>query len=319
MIDATLGAELCSTHSYPNPLPSDCVKAFDYTYKGKIDLSNRVVVGVPVEKSPLQWSVPYNVVDDAGNHASTAWRDVVVEEVDIGDLEERIRREVMAARKVDIEEAVKLALADERSKNKNASPTSTSRVGCPVCPKCPQCKEARLEAEKECASYCDAKHPGTCKNVVVDFWAQFDGNNPLVNLMVLGCFIVVLRFMITLWFNPGALIGRTNYDYVTTVAPIVPGTTSTPSTPAMQGAFVPPSRGPSYSDPLYGEVVREPAPIHGGLFSPMSSRLYRTYDNGNLAPSSSDSPYRSFNPDVVDIYADSVMPGETGDFRSGRR
>ena len=56
------------------------MKAFDQTYKGKVDLSEHVVVGEPIKKGHLRWSVPYDVTDDAGNRATTVWRDVVVEE-----------------------------------------------------------------------------------------------------------------------------------------------------------------------------------------------------------------------------------------------
>jgi hypothetical protein len=318
LIDATLGAELCATHSNPNPKPSDCVKASDHTYMGDVDLTPRVVVGTPVEKSPLQWSVPYNVVDAAGNHASTAWRDVVVEEVDIGDLEARIRREVMAAKEVEIQDAVVKAVAEERSKHANNSQPSKARSECRVCPACPQCKNAPFDPTKECAKYCESAQPGTCPTGAADFWAQFDGNNPLVNLMVLGCFIVILRFIITLWFNPGALFGRTNYDYMSGTAPFVPAIAGPPIAPATPGQYVT-NRDPSFSDPLYGAAPRGAAPIHGGLFSPQSSRMHQVEDNGTGTPFSSTSPYRSQDVDAVDIYADTITPSRTGDYRGGRR
>lgn len=285
---------------------------------GDIDLTSRVVVGSPVEKSPLQWSVPYNVVDAAGNRASTAWRDVVVEEVDIGDLEAKIRLEVMAAKDVAIQEAVRKAVTEERSKHASTSQPSKASGECRACPKCQQCKEAQFDPEKECVKYCQEKQPGTCSSAAADFWTRFDGNNPLVNLMVLGCFIVILRFIITLWFNPGALFGRTNYDYVAGAAPLVPAMAGQPVTVMTPGQYVPP-QDPSFSDPLHGALPRGAAPVHGGLFSPPSSRLYRGDDNGT--PFSSTSPYRSQDAGsvAVDIYADIITPSTTGDYRSGRR
>ena len=285
---------------------------------GDVDLTSRVVVGSLVEKSPLQWSVPYNVADAAGNHASTVWRDVVIEEVDIGDVEAKIRKEVMAAKDIAIQEAVLKAVAEERSKHVNTSKPSKANGECRACPKCQQCKEAQFDPANECVKYCIEKQPGPCNNATADFRAQFDGNNPLVNLMVLGCFIIILRFIITLWFNPGALFGRTNYDYVAGTAPLVPAIAGQPLPTTTPGQYMPP-RDPSFSDPLYGAVSRDETHIHGGLFSPPTSRMHRVDDNGTPFSSTSTSPYRSQGDGTVDIYADIITPSKTGDYRAGRR
>lgn len=92
VIKTTHGAELCATKSNPNVRPGDCVHAKDHTHKGIVDLTSRVTVGDPLLKHGVgsgshQWRVPYDVVDDAGNKAETVWRDIIVEEVDIEDLE----------------------------------------------------------------------------------------------------------------------------------------------------------------------------------------------------------------------------------------
>ena len=62
----TAGAELCATHLNRNPDPSDCVQAHNVTYSGRVDLSKKVVVGEPIQKSNLPWSVPYDVKDELG-------------------------------------------------------------------------------------------------------------------------------------------------------------------------------------------------------------------------------------------------------------
>jgi hypothetical protein len=302
LIESTSGAELCSTHRHPNPQPSDCVKASDHTYKGVVDVTSRVTVGAPVEKSPLHWSVPYNVVDEAGNKAATVWRDVVVEEVDIGDLEHKVRREVMAEKDKELKEAVRRAVTEERAKHtqQNNVATRSKTDTCPACPKCKQCMHAGFDVDKECGKYCDEKYAGKCVNAVAsqnasdDFWQYFDGSNPIANLVVLGCFIIFLRFIATLWLNPGALVGRTDYNYVAGEAAVAVNVLQTPPAPQQQLG------SPSF----FSEPAR-------AAYSPASSRQQYGYtspppttpNNGN---------------DAIDIYADIITPSETGDYH-GRR
>ena len=81
-----------------------------------MDLSRHVVVGEPVQKSSIRWSVPYNVKDAAGNRAHTVWRDIFVEEVDLANVEARVRQEVLQTRKAEIQKAVDQALAEDRRK-----------------------------------------------------------------------------------------------------------------------------------------------------------------------------------------------------------
>ena len=159
MIRATAGAELCATPSDPNPKPSDCIKAIDQTYKGKVDLSDRVVVGEPIQKSSLQWAIPYNVKDDAGNAATTVWRDVVVQEVDLASFETVIRAEVMRELEVTHEKALQKALRDEKLKwerdqannNRNRKPNSMT---CPACPPC-DCLDVPATTKQSCSQFCD--------------------------------------------------------------------------------------------------------------------------------------------------------------------
>ena len=60
-----------------------------------------MVVGEPVQKSSIRWSVPYNVKDVAGSRAHTVWRDVVVEEVDLANVEAEIQKAIDQALTVD--------------------------------------------------------------------------------------------------------------------------------------------------------------------------------------------------------------------------
>ena len=133
MIRQTAGAELCATHRLSRPNASDCVKAYDQTYKGRIDLSKEVVVGDPVQTSALQWRVPYDVQDAAGNKADTVWRDVVVDEVNLLDVEAKIYQDYNVKKQEEIRAAVDKALADERKKGGRRS---TPKVECPACPSC---------------------------------------------------------------------------------------------------------------------------------------------------------------------------------------
>jgi hypothetical protein len=135
MIKSTHGAELCH--------PSHCINAYDETYKGKVDLSSRVVVGDPVRKSELHWAVPYNVKDDAGNEATTVWREVVVEEVDVDKMEGKIREEMKKENEAKTKDAVAAAVEAERKRIESNDNRRNSRRDSPVnsCPTCPKCGE----------------------------------------------------------------------------------------------------------------------------------------------------------------------------------
>lgn len=164
MIRSTAGAELCATHDNPHPKPSECAVAVDHTFQGPIDLSDRVVIGEPVQKSPLKWVVPYDVTDDAGNVAVTVWRDIIVEEVDLATVESKIRQEVMEEQQRQKERDIQIAIREERrkwEKERDAqvvTPTRNNRrsaIGsCPACPPC-DCPETLPQANREsCQAYC---------------------------------------------------------------------------------------------------------------------------------------------------------------------
>ena len=163
MIKSTSGAELCATTSKPNVRATDCIHAQDQTYKGVVDLSARVSVGEPIAKDgyPLQWKIPYNVIDDAGNKAKTVWRDIVVDEVDLNDFERKTKAEILANRKHEVDDAVNSALIQER-KRVGANGNNKSR-SCPACEPC-VCKGTNQNAgtltAAECNSICEMKVAG---------------------------------------------------------------------------------------------------------------------------------------------------------------
>jgi hypothetical protein len=180
------------------------------TYKGRVDLSDEVKVGVPVRKSPLRWSVPYDVKDKAGNSAVTVWRDIVVEEVDILDIETRIRNEAMQDQKEEVQRAVDRAVQERRKIESEMAKKRKSSNSCPACPKCECVGEVDASA---CEKFCQSKM-GSC---VVDeqryavqvlfFLEQY--LNPWLVLILLSCFVIFafiffLRLVLTLLFNPKA-------------------------------------------------------------------------------------------------------------------
>ena len=242
IIKATSGAELCATSTKPNVRPTDCIRAEDHTYKGIIDLTSRVSLGDPIPKydngggALLQWKVPYNVVDDAGNKAKTVWRDVIVEEVDINDYERRASAGVMESRKEEVDRAVDEALAKERRRNKS------STRDCPQCEDCTcnngqrgmisvvKCnamcddkiavagEESTGGSDQTCApSYLEGDITAPSHQIVQEMLAFMEGlmGPSAMMLLLLGCTLVtmlyILRRMITaLFFSTGPHI-RTYY------------------------------------------------------------------------------------------------------------
>jgi hypothetical protein len=214
-----LGAELCATQFNPAPNASDCVIAYDETYKGRVDLTRSVVVGEPVKKSALRWSVPYNVKDAAGNSATTVWRDVLVEEVDLASVETRIREEVLQQKKAEIQLAVDKALEAERRKGERGARDRKTPVQCPVCPKC---DNPGISDESSCQAVCDARIQHCAideESVVVRvlLWLERFFPPSMVPI-VLSCTVIVVSFLmlrsiLTLIFNPQAY-RRGYYDDV---------------------------------------------------------------------------------------------------------
>ena len=228
MIRATVGAELCATHESPRVKASDCIEAIDHTYKGKVDLSNRVVVGDPVQKSRLHWVVPYDVRDDAGNQATTVYRDVIVEEVGLYGLEKKIREEVAQEERRKTKRAIDTAIREERKKwefenraaasNNNNNNNRFSRT-CPACPAC-VCSETDVVNSTTCSAFC-SNMSETCRqlsddNFVYKLLLLLEDIFPVqlvpmivISFIVVG-FLYVIQWTWTLIFNPKAY---TNYDY----------------------------------------------------------------------------------------------------------
>uniref|UniRef100_A0A7S1VQV2 EGF-like calcium-binding domain-containing protein n=1 Tax=Grammatophora oceanica TaxID=210454 RepID=A0A7S1VQV2_9STRA len=275
LIKSTGGAELCATGGNPNPRPSYCVNAADETHVGIVNLTSLVAVGDPVQKSEFAWSVPYSVSDVAGNEAKRVWRDVVVEEVDLFDLESKVYADVFAEKEQEIARAVEKALEDER-KNREAldvvpvtskarkprKTTTASEQQCPACPLCECNNMPTTDFDKErCDLYCERKvsevrascgahsrffefFETTVPNTL--FWAGFC-------IFALLVFIIFLRLLSTLAFNPGALMGRRQRDFQA-------------SSPAPSGYHRAVDDTPLYN--------RRGPDAGGGLFSPPESRGY---------------------------------------------
>ena len=217
LILATAGAELCATQIDRKPNASDCVFAYDETYKGRVDLSKAVVVGEPIKKSILRWSVPYNVKDVAGNVAKTVWRDVVVEEVDVAKIEAKIREEFLNMQRM------KDKATEEASKIKQASATtSRDRRVSGSCAECPKCDLSGKISERSCQDICNAR----IKSCAIDeetlivqilIWLEWWFPPSMVPIVLICNAIVItllmLRWILTLLFNPQAY-QRRYYDDV---------------------------------------------------------------------------------------------------------
>ena len=230
MIRSTAGAELCATHDNPSVKAFDCITAIDHTYKGKIDLSNRVIVGDPVQKSILHWVVPYDVKDDAGNEAKTVYRDVTVDEVALTGVEKKIREEVAREEQSMMKRAIDAAIREEKKKwdNESRAPTNSrsrrnsadsSAKSCPTCPPC-ICSENEKSDAASCSAHCSDMSE-TCRklsddNYVYKLLLLLEDTFPpnLVPMFVLSFlavgFLYVIQWMVTLIFNPRSY---TNYDY----------------------------------------------------------------------------------------------------------
>ena len=193
-----------------------------------MDLSSRVVVGEPVQKSPVLWSVSYNVMDDAGNAAKTVWRDVLIEEVDLFDVENKVRAEMRAERDAEINEAVNKAVAEDRALREQvevvAGTQDNKRTGrargggtaktCPACPPC-ECPTSGSFDPALCDEYCEKKmaEGGSCLPGEAPFPGPLQFLQDILPSQVIfvlawclavSAFIASLRFCLTAIFNPRA-------------------------------------------------------------------------------------------------------------------
>eukprot|EP00804_Cyclotella_cryptica_P014414 CCRYP_004765-RB/>CCRYP_004765-RB protein AED:0.06 eAED:0.06 QI:568/1/1/1/0.66/0.5/4/954/956 len=235
-IRASSGAELCATTSNPNVRPTDCIRATDHTYKGVVDLTPKVSIGEPTPKDgfPLQWRVPYYVIDDAGNKAQTVWRDITIEEVDLQEFEQRTRAAIMIEKKEEVDREVKRALAQERRKNSRYDATENHKSN--DCPKCEDCKLYAAAKEgggslsaSDCDSICERKVAAalasargvidstTCaattddtllKSLSCHFWipSALDWTEKLIGLdalimLMVGCFFPIVLYVSWRVFN----------------------------------------------------------------------------------------------------------------------
>ena len=185
------------------------------TASGRVDLSRKVTIGDPVQKSSLRWSVPYNVNDEAGNTAETVWRDVVVEEVKLSDIENSIRKEVLVQQKIEINKAVEKAVAEERKRlEQQRSGTSNQRNTATTCPECPKCTTTSTTVTKTDSGSCPAIDKATCaeickstiescaideKSFVIQsllYLEKIEILNPSILLAILFCVAAGLGFLV---------------------------------------------------------------------------------------------------------------------------
>lgn len=194
--------------------------AYDETYKGRVDLSRAVTVGEPLKKSALRWSVPYNVNDEAGNSATTVWRDIVVEEVDLVDVETKIREEILQQQKTVIQKAVEKALEEDRRNRERGAVNTRDRKTLTTCPECPKCDCSGKFEESMCQATCDARIT-QCQIDDESFvvrtmlWLErmFPPSVVPIALACAGVAIsfLILRWTLTLMLNPQAF-RRGYYD-----------------------------------------------------------------------------------------------------------
>jgi hypothetical protein len=192
------------------------VLAYDETYQGRVDLSKFVLVGDPIKKSSLRWSVPYNVKDAAGNAAKTVWRDVVVEEVDLSAVETKIREEFL-----EIQRAKDKASEEERKRRERNVVNSRERRTSASCPDCPNCDSTNKINEAACQAICDARIKSCAiddESIVIQFliWLERWFPPSMVPIVLIcNAFVIVLlilRWILTLIFNPQAYQRRYYVD-----------------------------------------------------------------------------------------------------------
>jgi hypothetical protein len=168
-------------------------------------------------------------MDDAGNAAKTVWRDVVVEEMDLLDVEKKVRAELVVEKEEEIAEAVRKAIAKEhaaaeqvdigRAQEKKPDRNQRGR-GPTACPKCPECKCTTGDNSfdpSQCEDYCAmkiAESKGTCTSgdsPTLTGPINFLQDNLPPSVMpvlawIVAVFLVlfVLRGCLTAVFNPRA-------------------------------------------------------------------------------------------------------------------
>ena len=225
LIRVSAGAELCATKENKDSVTSaSCATALDHTHNGVVDLTAQIQVGDPIKHSSAKnsWRVPYNVMDKAGNRAQTVWRDVVVEELTLEELEAVMREEFEDEKKKAVDEAVAKAVKRERAdcdgqkRRLEAELTSTEGGGsggaarnknnnrgrCPKCESCPPppaCGEDDHKSDKTLANdlrACKASLANSERRVAEvrgghddspGIMATLDDLFPLFLMLIIGC------------------------------------------------------------------------------------------------------------------------------------
>jgi hypothetical protein len=193
MIQSTAGAELCASSSSPNPTARDCVEAYDDTYKGRVDLAHKVSIGQPLQKTPTRWSVPYDVTDEAGNKAKTVWREIIVEEVNIEELEANIRLDMQKETQADKERAIQKAVAAERKKleasasRRNNVETESTRQSCPPC-------DSGVIDQSNSDRFCDVR-PNDYRVIQALMWLE-DFMSPSLAQASIALFVLFSTFLV---------------------------------------------------------------------------------------------------------------------------
>jgi hypothetical protein len=180
-----------------------------------VNLSDKVRIGEPVQKSSLHWVVSYDVTDESGNAATTAWRDIIVEEVDLAsfqrdtDVDAVVKKALLEKEKEhQLEMRRQVAKAIEEDRQKRAGKAATS---CPNCPKC-DCAPGSVDASS-CESYCKNKvqtctlnHYQDSALMQVMMWLEEYVPWQIVPLLVTSVVVVfgatLLRWMITFLLTP---------------------------------------------------------------------------------------------------------------------
>lgn len=150
LIKASKGIELClSPEIYTtsrSPSNIVCATAFDVTYSGDVDLTDRIVVGDPIAVIDREntWKVPYDVVDDAGNRAETVFRFIEIEELSFQEFEQRIYEE----QEFEIQRRISTIQSELEEYRSSQALTVSRRHELETkteCPQCPDCSKVGCE------------------------------------------------------------------------------------------------------------------------------------------------------------------------------
>eukprot|EP00536_Pseudo-nitzschia_multiseries_P016535 jgi/Psemu1/46517/gm1.46517_g len=198
--------------------------------------------------SHLHWVVPYDVADDAGNKATTVYRDVKVEEIGLFGLEKNIREEVAREEQRKTKRSIDAAVRAERKKweaearannngNSNSRSCRDTASSCPACPVCDCPETDAIVNTTTCSAHCSDMSE-TCRklgddNFVYKLLLLLEDVFPvqLVPMIVLS--FLVVGFLYALQWGNGVFTASELHA----VAATLPGiqTTSTALLRSMRG------------------------------------------------------------------------------------